>query len=109
MLVSALAEVSARRRELRDVPLRCWDARALVGDYLDGELDDGARRLVDAHLRTCPTCPPLVAALVGAERALGTLADRDRDPDRVLAPELLRRIEARHRGEVLNSDESAGR
>jgi len=87
-LVSALAESHERRKKLEGVPMRCWDARQHVSDYLDGTLDEATAHLVEAHLETCPTCPPLYAALVGAHQALTTL----RDPDAVIPPQLEERI-----------------
>ena len=88
-LVSALAEGSERRQVLRGVPLRCWDARQHVSDYLDGDIDPETAAAVEAHLATCPTCPPLYAALVGVQVEVGRL----RDPDSVVPPDLERRIE----------------
>ncbi len=37
-LVTALAEGAERRAALRSVPLRCWDARLRVSEYLEGQL-----------------------------------------------------------------------
>ncbi|MEO8519541.1 MAG: sigma-70 family RNA polymerase sigma factor [Dermatophilaceae bacterium] len=75
ILVDALAQGRERRDALRGVPLRCWDARSKVSDYLDGELLDTDRVLVERHLEACPTCPPLYAGLVGTQAALGALRD----------------------------------
>jgi RNA polymerase sigma-70 factor (ECF subfamily) len=77
MLVDALAQGRARRDALRGVPLRCWDARSKVSDYLDDGLPACDRVLVERHLQACPTCPPLYAALVGTRAALGALRDAD--------------------------------
>lgn len=90
-LVSALDAEPARRLELGGVPLRCWDARRQVSDYLDDALDPPARAAVEAHVSTCPTCPALVAGLMSTTAALGGL----RDPDTVVAPDLAERIRAR--------------
>jgi RNA polymerase sigma-70 factor (ECF subfamily) len=79
-LVTALAAGAERRDALIGIPLRCWDARRHVSDYLDGELDPALTSQVQAHLETCPTCPPLYAALVGVHDHLGRL----RDPDSVI-------------------------
>lgn len=89
-LVTALAGGHERRVALHGVPLRCWDARAQVSDYLDGELalEDAAR--VEKHLETCPTCPPLYAALVGVTDIVAGM----RDDDRVVDPALASRIRA---------------
>ncbi|MEO6142442.1 MAG: sigma factor-like helix-turn-helix DNA-binding protein, partial [Dermatophilaceae bacterium] len=89
MLVDALAQGRERRDALQGVPLRCWDARSKVSDYLDGELLAPARVLVERHLETCPTCPPLYAGLVGARAALGNL----RDADAVIPASLADRIQ----------------
>ena len=77
MLVDALAQGRERREALCGVPLRCWDARRKVSDYLDDELPASDRVLVERHLEACPTCPPLYAGLVGARAALGALRDAD--------------------------------
>lgn len=92
MLVSALAQGAERRVALRGVPLRCWDARSKVSDYLDDDLPDRDRRLLEAHLDTCPTCPPLYASLVGTREALASVM---RDPDTVIDPAVVARIESR--------------
>jgi RNA polymerase sigma-70 factor, ECF subfamily len=87
-LVSALAAGHERRVALDGVPLRCWDARAQVSDYLDGELDDATKNSVERHLESCPTCPPLYAALVGVTAVVAGL----RDGDNVLNPAIAERI-----------------
>lgn len=87
-LVTALAEGHERRKQLEGVPMRCWDARQHVSDYLDGHLEPETAEIVEGHLAVCPTCPPLYAALVDAHAALGTL----RDSDAVIPPELEARI-----------------
>ncbi len=88
MLVSALAAGAERRGGTDGVPLRCWDARRLVSDYMDGDLTPDRARAVEHHLAGCPTCPPLYAALTGTQAGLGRL----RDPDTVIAPGLADRI-----------------
>ena len=88
MMVTALADGHERRVALRGVPLRCWDARSRVSDYLDGEVDEQTAAMLERHLETCPTCPPLVAALVGVRDRMGSL----RDPDTVVDVDLARRI-----------------
>jgi RNA polymerase sigma-70 factor (ECF subfamily) len=88
MLVSALAEGDERRQASLAQPLRCWRARRHVSAYLDGELDANTRLTVEAHLETCPTCPPLYAGLVGVKASLGGL----RDPDTVVEGAIAARI-----------------
>lgn len=87
-LVSALADGHERRKQLEGVPMRCWDARQHVSDYLDRQLEPDTAAMVEGHLAVCPTCPPLYAALVDAHAGLGTL----RDPDAVVPPDLETRI-----------------
>jgi RNA polymerase sigma-70 factor (ECF subfamily) len=88
MLVAALAEGHERRTMLKEVPMRCWDARKHVSDYLDGTLEASTSTVVESHLATCPTCPPLYAALVDTHAGLA----EHRDPDSVIPPDVLRRI-----------------
>lgn len=87
-LVSELARNAERRAALDGVPLRCWDARRLVSDYLDGELDAGAAAGVEAHLAGCPTCPPLYSGLVRTRAAMGGLRDSDSVIDPATAAKL---------------------
>ena len=74
----------------RDVVMGCAQARSLVSDYLDGELDDQGRKNLEAHVATCATCPPLYASLVGVRDQLGDL----HDPDTVIPDEIRRRLES---------------
>lgn len=90
-LVTQLARSDERRAAVNGVPLRCWDARRHVSEYIDGGLDAGLRRMLEEHLAACPTCPPLYTSLVGTRAALGGL----RDPDSVVAADLAARIGAR--------------
>ena len=90
-LVHALAQGDARRALTKGVPMRCWDARRYVSDYLNGDLDAPTAATVEAHLASCPTCPPLYAALVGVHDRLGAL----RDPDAVIPPELAAAVRTR--------------
>ena len=88
MLVAALADGHERRMMLKEVPMRCWDARKHVSDYLDGALELTTAAMVESHLEVCPTCPPLYAALVDAHNGLA----EHRDPDSVIPPALKERI-----------------
>ncbi len=101
MLVSALAADDARRRASLQQPIRCWQARQHVSAYLDDELDQAKRALVEGHLATCPTCPPLYASLVGVRAQLGGL----RDPDSVIEDALADRVRERLRQERVTTTE----
>jgi RNA polymerase sigma-70 factor (ECF subfamily) len=87
-LVTALAAGAERRHAVEGVPMRCWDARQHVSEYLDGTLDAGTAAVIEAHLGRCPTCPPLYAALVGVHDAVGGL----RDADSVVPPPVAARL-----------------
>lgn len=77
MLVNALSTPSERRIALRGVPLNCWEARVQASDYLDDELEPPQARLLEAHLATCPTCPPLFSSIVASRKAVSDLRDTD--------------------------------
>lgn len=94
MLVSALAEGNPQRAASLAQPLRCWQARRHISAYLDGEVDDGTRAAIEAHLAACPTCPPLYTSLVGVRAQLGGL----RDPDSVVPEAIAARLAARLAG-----------
>lgn len=89
MLVTALADAAAAPIRT-GVPMRCWEARAQVSDYLDGELGAGDARALEAHLSGCQTCPPLYASLVATRSAIAARPD----PDSVVPPELAQRIQS---------------
>ena len=78
MLVSALASSDGRREASLAQPMRCWQARRHVSAYLDGELDEATKSMVEGHLAGCPTCPPLYTSLVGDPRHDGRTAGHRR-------------------------------
>jgi RNA polymerase sigma-70 factor, ECF subfamily len=88
LLVDQLAHGAQRHLQHSGVPLRCWVARERVIDYLDGDLDEAERHTLERHLGGCPTCPPLIAALVDTQAGI----ERLRDPDSVLSPDLAQRV-----------------
>jgi len=62
-------------------PPSCRVALARAGDYLEDRLEAEERARVDAHLRGCERCPPLVQALVGLRAALRAPAPERRRSD----------------------------
>ena len=62
------------------VPLpRRHPASRVFSDYLDGDLDEGAHRALEAHLRDCARCRATLASLSATVHALGSL-ETDRPP-----------------------------
>ncbi len=55
--------------------LSCPEARSLLSDYIDGELEPSVSRALEEHLQTCPNCPPLYASLVETLAELRNLGD----------------------------------
>lgn len=63
------------------IALTCREARGLIFDYLDGELDAVTARAVERHRDSCTNCPPLASALVamlGQLRSLPPIAPDER-------------------------------
>jgi RNA polymerase sigma-70 factor (ECF subfamily) len=65
-----LSCASGQRRS-RAASDACHTARRLASDYLDRSLDVEQRAQVEAHLRSCERCPPVLRALQGIVAALG--------------------------------------
>ena len=55
--------------------LSCPLARSMVSDYIDAELPAYQARFLEAHLETCPHCPPVYASLVETLAELKALDD----------------------------------
>ncbi len=50
--------------------LTCQQARAMVSDYMNGELGEENVLALENHLQRCTSCPPLYASLVEVQRHL---------------------------------------
>jgi len=87
-LVTLLSGDDPRGTPRPGIPMRCWQARSKVDDYLDGELTSEERVALERHLGGCPTCPGLYAGIVGVRDAMGRL----RDPDTVVPDSVAARI-----------------
>ena len=92
MLVSALASTDGRREASLAQPMRCWQARRHVSSYLDGELDEATKAMVEGHLADCPTCPPLYTSLVGIRATMGELRDADAVVEDAIASRIHERL-----------------
>ena len=61
--------------------LTCQELIELVTDYIEGQLDDGARDRFEAHVADCPDCTVYV------EQMRQTIAALGRIPPESLSPE----------------------
>lgn len=69
-------------------PRKCEQARALMSDYVDGELDASSRRQLERHVRWCPRCHTVLGNLrrtLDRLRALGGSVPGSGDPEAVAA------------------------
>ncbi|MGH7151707.1 MAG: anti-sigma factor family protein [Planctomycetota bacterium] len=76
--------------------MSCEEVRMLLGDWIDGEIEEAARRALEAHAAACPEC----ARRFQFERRLkGLVARRGRlpEPPAYLAEKVRRRIGERLR------------
>jgi len=53
---------------------RCRETRALMSDYLDGELDDNSTARLQRHVRWCPNCRRTLVNLRRVLAGLGRLS-----------------------------------
>lgn len=70
--------------------LTCQQARAMVSDYMNGDLDQERVQALEDHLQHCTSCPPLYASLVEVQRHLRQEQRSALSPDALL--DLSRRI-----------------
>jgi anti-sigma factor RsiW len=86
--------MDAMRRTLNKVmrpdPRKCEEARALMSDYVDGDLDAAERKRLERHVRFCDRCHTVLSNL---RQTLGGL----------------RRLEASHPPDADNADAVAAR
>lgn len=72
--------------------LDCAQARSLVSDYIDGELEPETARLLERHLDGCRNCPPLYAALVGVRARLARVSREAPDRGGAMAERVRRAL-----------------
>lgn len=53
--------------------MRCRDFQSRISAYVEGEQDEGVRRLMDAHLGECPGCVEALHGVRGIQARLGRL------------------------------------
>ena len=70
--------------------LTCQQARAMVSDYMNGDLDQERVQALEYHLQHCASCPPLYASLVEVQRRLRQEQRPALSPDEIL--DVARRI-----------------
>ncbi len=85
----------------------CGRAQALLGDLVDGVLSGADRDVIDAHLRHCPDCAVLTAALARLAEDLPAFAALR--PDSGLVVDVLARTPARRRSGLLDGILETGR
>ena len=61
--------------------MTCQELVELVTDYLDGALSELDRARFEEHIALCPMCQVHIEQLRVTVRELGTLQERDFDPD----------------------------
>lgn len=76
---------------MRPNPHHCEEARSLMSDYVDGELDPAERKRLERHVRFCDRCYTALANLRHMLGRLRTLKAND-PPDAVDADALAERI-----------------
>jgi len=70
-------------------------ARSQSGQRVPGRRTGPARgRLLQRHIEACPTCPPVLTALVGTRDALRRGLQSERGPDSVIPPTIAARLAA---------------
>jgi anti-sigma factor RsiW len=73
---------------MRPDPRKCEEARALMSDYLDGELDAERRRQLERHVRFCQRCHTVLRNLrqtLARLRNLREAAPAEEDVDALAA------------------------
>ncbi|HLG08002.1 MAG TPA: zf-HC2 domain-containing protein [Gaiellaceae bacterium] len=71
---------------MRPNPRKCEETRALMSDYVEGELDADVRKRVERHVRFCHRCHTVLGNLrntVGRLRGLRDAAPAGEHPDAV--------------------------
>lgn len=85
---------------MRDaMELTCQQARAMVSDYMNGDLGEQHVLALEDHLQRCASCPPLYASLVEVQQHLR----REHRPR--LGPETLLRMAQRASGSLKTQTE----
>jgi Putative zinc-finger len=61
--------------------MNCEEIKDLLSEYLDGELDQRERKLVEEHLENCPGCAEELDGLKDCLKNLGSLKNVEPPPD----------------------------
>jgi len=51
----------------------CSEIIRLLSDYIDGEMDDGTRALLEQHLEDCPPCDEFLAQFKSSMKMVAAL------------------------------------
>jgi len=60
--------------------IRCGEVLAVLGDYLDGDLDPAAQEQVNAHLAGCDWCERFGGSMAGMVKAVRRRASETAPP-----------------------------
>lgn len=55
--------------------MRCWIIKKDVSAYVDGELDERGKSVVESHLQVCPDCKRLLNDFIGQGKLLNQLSE----------------------------------
>ncbi len=61
----------------KDHPMDCREMAQYLSEYLDGELDESLRRVIEQHGGECPPCRAFVRTL---ERTVEIVREQPREP-----------------------------
>jgi anti-sigma factor RsiW len=76
----------------------CTETRELLSDYVDGELQPGARRRVFRHLLMCRRCRAVLRSLRQTIAGLHAIGSAEPTPDSSLADSVLARVRSERDG-----------
>jgi anti-sigma factor RsiW len=86
--------------QVKEIVLSCPQARMLVSDYVDGELEPSMALALEAHVKTCRSCPTLYLSLV---KVVAEAASLGCDPEPATTEHLLHSVLA-----ALASEQASG-
>jgi len=74
--------------------LTCNQVSALINFYIEGKLNPRLREYVNLHIKSCPVCRKKIEELQKILKAFKSANDTARQPEREMAPEIIKRLSA---------------